>query len=100
MRVETRTGVRVYLLNRNMWDTVIIVEEVNLPHPGFNFCEMLLLWAVLNGCHPNTTKCTKGVGRKWNKMSVEEIQESTEQYFRAYVLPLNSVPLLNKMIIL
>ena len=72
---------------------MIIVEEVNLPHPRFPCCDMLLLWAVLNGRHANTTQCTKEVGRKWHKMAVEEIQESTEQYFRAYGRPLKSVPL-------
>ena len=85
-------GISVHFLHRNIRDIMIIVD-VNLPHPQCPCCDMLLLWALLNGCHPNTTKCTKGVGRKWNKMSVEEIQESTEQYFRAYGRPLNSVPL-------
>ena len=64
--------------------TVVIVEEVNLPHPQFPHCDMLLLWAVLNGHHPNTTEFTKGVERKWYIMVVYDIQESTKRYFRSY----------------
>ena len=73
-----------------MRDTVIIVEEVKLLHPLCPCCDMLLLCAVLNGRHPNTTQFTKGVGQEWHKMAVEDIQESTERYFRAYGRPLNS----------
>ena len=40
----------------------------------------------------------KGVGRKWYKMAVEEIQESTEQDFRAYGRPFNSVPLFKYLV--
>ena len=93
MRVETSTVVCVHFLNRNMRDTVIVVEEVKLPHPLCPCCDMLLLCALLNGRHPNTTQFTKGVGHKWHKISVEEIQESNEQDFRSYGSPLNSVPL-------
>ena len=92
MRVDTRTGVCVHFLNRNMHDTVIILEEVKLPHPQYPCCDMLLLWVVLNDRQPNTTQCTKGVGCKWHRMAVEEMKESTGQDFRAYGRPFNSVP--------
>ena len=46
MRAETREGLRVHFLHRNMWYTVIIVEEVNLPHPHCPFCDMLVPCAV------------------------------------------------------
>ena len=75
-----------------MRDTVIIMEEVNLPLPRCTRCDILLLWAVLNVCHPNTTQCTKGVEWKCHRMAVKEMQESTERDFRAYGYPLNSVP--------
>ena len=51
--------------------TVVIVEEVNLPHPQFPHCDMLLLWEVLNGRQPNTTELIKGVERKWHIMVVD-----------------------------
>ena len=64
------TGLRVHFLHRNMWDIVIIEEEVNPPHPRCPRCNILLLWEVLNGCHPNTTSCKKG-GR------IEEAQDGS-----------------------
>ena len=41
---------------------------------------------------PTPHNAQRGVGQKWHKMDVAEIQERTEQYFRAYGRPLNSVP--------
>ena len=43
-----RTGLRIHLLHRDMRDTVVIVEEVNLTHPRFPRCDMLSLWAASN----------------------------------------------------
>ena len=48
-------GLYKHFLYSNMQDTVIIVEEVKLPHPQCPQCEMLLPWVVLNVRHPNTT---------------------------------------------
>ena len=84
-------GISVHFLHRNIRDIMIIVD-VNLPHPQCPCCDMLLLWALLNGCHPNTTQCTKGVEWKCHRMAVKEMQESTERDFREYGYPLNSVP--------
>ena len=63
--------------NGHSGDTVIIVEEVNPPHPRFPRCDMLVLWVALNGRHPNTTHCTKKV--EWNRrrLSAEEVRSST-----------------------
>ena len=49
------TGLRVHFLQHNMRDTVIIVEEVDFSHPWCFRCDIMLPWAFLNVCHPNTT---------------------------------------------
>ena len=74
-----------------MQDTVIIVEEVNLPHPRCPRCDMMLPWEVLNGHLPNTAQCKNGTEWKRNRMAAEEIGESTEKNFQEYGCPLNSV---------
>ena len=47
-------------MHRPVWDTVIIVEEVNLSHPQFPYCYMMVQWKVLKGRHPNIDQCAKG----------------------------------------
>ena len=32
-RVSIRSALRVHILHRNMRDTMVILEKVNLPHP-------------------------------------------------------------------
>ena len=84
-RVTIRTGHHVNFLHRHVWDTVIIVEELNLPHPRCPRCDMMVTCTALNGRHPNTVKCKKGAERKQHGLAVEELRESTEQYFRSYL---------------
>ena len=40
----TRTTMKVHFLHRNVLDTVVILEEVNLPHPRCTRCFMLVPW--------------------------------------------------------
>ena len=54
---------------------------------------MLVTWASLNDLHPNTAQCTNGVDWKRCRLAAEEMQASTEWYFRAYGCPFNSVSL-------
>ena len=39
----------VHFWNRHVRDTVVILEEVNSPHPWYPMCDILLLWIALNG---------------------------------------------------
>ena len=48
-RAGTRTAMRVHFWIRHMRDTVIILEEGNLPHPICPRCDMLVPWRALNG---------------------------------------------------
>ena len=54
---------RVHFWRRNVRNTVIILEEGNLPHPRCENCDMLVPWRALNGCHKNTAMCKSGVER-------------------------------------
>ena len=56
----TRTVMIVHFLHRDIWDTVIILEEVNLPHPWYTRCDVLVPCKDLNGRHLTTAHCEKG----------------------------------------
>ena len=68
----TRTAMRVHFSHQHVRDTVVILEEGNLPHPRFPLCDMLVPWKSLNGMHRLTGKCTRGVERKRRKLAADE----------------------------
>ena len=90
-KVNFHTVIRIHFLHRHVRDTVIIVEEGNLPHPWCARCYMLVLWAALNGHHPNTSQCVKGAENNRCRLAAEEMWESNERSLRAYVRPLTSL---------
>ena len=57
-------GFNVHFLHCPMRDTMIIVEEVNLPYPQCHLCDMLVPWVALKIRHPNTVQCTKGAEQR------------------------------------
>ena len=91
-RAGTRTAMRVHFWRRYVRDTVIILEEGNLPHPRCENCDMLVPWRALNGRHKDTAMCNMGVERKRWRLAEAEIRESTEMAFEAYGEQLESVP--------
>ena len=88
-----RTAMRVHFLHRNVRDTVIIIEEGNLPHPRFPRCDILLPWRALNRQHLTTAQCAKRAEWKRQHMTEEEMRESAEMAFQAYNRPLVKVTL-------
>ena len=90
-RVATRMEIRVHFVHRNVLDTVVILEEVNSPHPRCARCNMLVHRRALNGRHPGTAQCNKGAERKRRRLAEAETWESTEWAFQAYVEPIKKV---------
>ena len=70
---------------------MIILEEVNLPHPRCSRCYMLILWRALNGRHHATFMFRKGAERKIRRMAEAELRDSTERSFEAYRKPIETV---------
>ena len=58
-QVAKRTAMRVNFLHRHVLNIVVILEEVNLPHPRFSRCDMLVPRRDLNGKHPATAQCAR-----------------------------------------
>ena len=83
---------RVHFWRRHVRETVIILEEGNLPHPRCENCDMLVPWRALNGRHKNTAMCKSGVERKRRRLAEAEIRESTEMASGVYGEQIESVP--------
>ena len=56
VQLSTRTAMRVHFRHQHVRDTVVILEEGNLPHPRFPLCDMLVLWKSLNETHRLTAQ--------------------------------------------
>ena len=61
-RLSTRTAMRVHFVHRHVLNTVVILEEGNLPHSRYYQCDMLVPRRDLNRRHPGTAQCKKGGG--------------------------------------
>ena len=82
---------QVNFLHRNVLDTVVILEEGNLPHPQCPQCDMLVPYHILNGRHPATAQYVRGAEQKRRRLSEADLMESTEMSFKAYGAPLENV---------
>ena len=91
-RAGTRTAMRVHFWRRHVQDTIIILEEGNLPHPRCENCDMFVLWRALNGRHKSKMMCKSGAERKRQRLAEAEIRESTEMALEGYGKQIKSVP--------
>ena len=80
----TRTAMWVHFIYQNVLDTVVILEEVNLPHPRYTRCDMMIPQRELNGRHPDTAQCARGAERKRRRLAEADLRESSERAFEAY----------------
>ena len=49
VRLLMRMEIRVHFWHRHVRDTVMILEEVNLPNPGCPLCDIMVPWKDMNG---------------------------------------------------
>ena len=75
---------QVKFLHRHVLDTVVILDEGNLPHPQCARCGMLVSRKDLNGRHPATSQCARVAERKMRWLTEAETRESVERDFEAY----------------
>ena len=59
-RASTQTAMRVNFWHRHVRDTVVVLEEGNLPHPRCPLCDIMVPWKALNGTHWCMAQCTQG----------------------------------------
>ena len=76
------------LLAPNVRDTVVILEDFNLPHPRCPLCDMLGLWRLLNVVHWCTAQYKEGAEQKQQRLAVKYYRAVTSSSFSAYRCPM------------
>ena len=85
------TAMRVHFWHQHGRDTVVILEEGNLPHPQCPLCGILMPWKALNGTHMRTSQFTRGAERRIRRLAVKEGKEVTDRAFSPSGRPLDMV---------
>ena len=71
-------------MHQNVHDTVVILEEGNLPLPRCPQCDLQVSRKALNGRHLGTNQCRTGAERKIQRLAAAEGEAATERAFNAY----------------
>ena len=66
---ETRAAMRVHFVHRHVHDTVVLLEEGNLPLPRCPWCDLQVSRKALNGSHLETNQCRTGAERKLRRLA-------------------------------
>ena len=89
--LATRTAMQVHFVHRHVHNTMLMLEEGNLPLPRCPRCDLQITSKALNGRHLGTLQCKKGAERKRRRFAEMETREHTEQAFHAYGKPMEAV---------
>ena len=90
-KLATRTAMRVQFVHQHVLDTVVMLEEGNFPHPRCSRCDMQVPRKALNGRNLGTAQCAKGTERKRRQLAEMETRKNSEQAFKAYGKPMDTV---------
>ena len=82
---------RVHFMHRHIHNTVVMLEEGNLPPPRCPRCDLQVFRKALNGRHLGTLQYQKGVERKRRRLTETETRKNTERAFQAYGKPMAAV---------
>ena len=74
----------VHFVHRHVHDTVVMLEEGNLPLPRCPQWDLRVSRKALNGRHLGTSQCRTGTERKRIRLAEAEIRENSERAFHAY----------------
>ena len=75
---------RVHFVHRHVHDTVVILEEGNLPLPRFPQCDLQFSRKAINGRHLGTSQCRTGTERKRRRLAEAEMRKTLERAFHVY----------------
>ena len=82
--LKTRAAMRVHFVQRQGHDTVVILEEGNLPLTRCPRCDLQVSRKALNGRHLGTSQCRTGTERKRRQLAEVEMRVTSERAFHAY----------------
>ena len=71
-------------MHRHVHDTVVILEEGNLPLPRCPRCDLQVSRKALNGRHLGTSQCRMGTECKRRRLAEAEMRKTSERAFHAY----------------
>ena len=80
----TRAAMRVHLVHRHVHDTVVILEEGNLPLPWCPRFNLQVSRKALNGRHLETSQCRTGTEQKRQRLAEAELEITSEKAFHTY----------------
>ena len=75
---------RVHFVHWHVHNTVVMLEESNLPLPRCPRCDLQVSRKAINGHHLGTSQCRTGTERKRRRLAEAEIRENLERAFHAY----------------
>ena len=70
---------RVHFVHRHVHDTMVILEEGNLPLPRCPRCNLQVSSKALNGRHLETNQYRTGAERKIRRLAAAEGEAATER---------------------
>ena len=82
--LSTRTAMQVQFVHQHVHDTVVMLEEGNLPLPRCPRCNLQVSSKALNGRHLETIQCRTGTERKQRRLAEAEMRENSERALRRY----------------
>ena len=74
----------VHFVHRHVQDTVVMLDEGNLPHPWCPRCYLQVPRKALIGSRLGTAQCKKGAEQKQRWLADTDTRENLEQAFHAY----------------
>ena len=80
----TRAAMPVHFVHRHVHDTVVILEEGNLPLPRCPRCDLQVSRKALNERYLETNQCKKGAERNQRRLAAAEVKNTSEKAFHAY----------------
>ena len=82
---------RVHFVHRHIHDTVVMLDQGNLPIPRCPRCDLQVPRKALSGRYLGTLPCQKGSERKRRRLAETETWENAERAFHAYGKPMEAV---------
>ena len=87
----TRAAMRVHFVHKHVHNTVVILEEGNLPLPLCPRCDRQVSRKALNGRHLETSQCRKVAERKQRRLAEAELEATSEKAFHTYGTKMRAV---------
>ena len=82
--LATQAAMQVHFVHQHVHDTVVILEEGNLPLPRCPWCDLQVSRKALKGRHLGTSQCRTGTERKRRRLAEAEMRKTSERAFHAY----------------